>query len=601
VILLNAENITKSYNERPLLQSISLAIDQGDKIGVIGVNGTGKSTLLKIIAGAQEAEQGQVTLGRGVRINYLSQNPVFQQEATILQQVLSGVSSLEREAKSYKAKSILTKLGFTDLEQQVGPLSGGQKKRVALACALVSESEILILDEPTNHIDSSMVNWLENYLARYKGALLMVTHDRYFLDRVANRIVEIDQGSLYTYPANYSKFLELKAQREEMEAATQRKRQSLLRRELEWIQRGARARGTKARFRVERFEELSSQGALEPQAKLEINAAASRLGKKTIELKNISKSYPGKQLIADFSYNLLRGDRLGIVGPNGCGKSTLLKIICGLVQPDAGTVSIGETVKIGYFSQECEDMDHSLRAIDYIRNFALEVETPRGTLTAAQLMETFLFDGLLQYTPIERLSGGERRRLYLLGILMQAPNVLLLDEPTNDLDIQTLTILEDYLSSFSGAVVAVSHDRYFLDKVVNHIFAYEENGTIKQYLGGYSDYFALYREEQQHPPKKQGQSAGSSDKPYKPVHEKKLKFTYKEQKEFDEIDAVIAGLEESIAAVQEEINLQSANFTRLQELLEEKESLEGALAEKMDRWVYLNDLNDQIQQQNSKA
>ncbi len=601
MILLNAENITKSYNERPLLQSISLAIDQGDKIGVIGVNGTGKSTLLKIIAGAQEAEQGQVTLGRGVRINYLSQNPVFQQEATILQQVLSGVSSLEREAKSYKAKSILTKLGFTDLEQQVGPLSGGQKKRVALACALVSESEILILDEPTNHIDSSMVNWLENYLARYKGALLMVTHDRYFLDRVANRIVEIDQGSLYTYPANYSKFLELKAQREEMEAATQRKRQSLLRRELEWIQRGARARGTKARFRVERFEELSSQGALEPQAKLEINAAASRLGKKTIELKNISKSYPGKQLIADFSYNLLRGDRLGIVGPNGCGKSTLLKIICGLVQPDAGTVSIGETVKIGYFSQECEDMDHSLRAIDYIRNFALEVETPRGTLTAAQLMETFLFDGLLQYTPIERLSGGERRRLYLLGILMQAPNVLLLDEPTNDLDIQTLTILEDYLSSFSGAVVAVSHDRYFLDKVVNHIFAYEENGTLKQYLGGYSDYFALYREEQQHPPKKQGQSAGSSDKPYKPVHEKKLKFTYKEQKEFDEIDAVIAGLEESIAAVQEEINLQSANFTRLQELLEEKESLEGALAEKMDRWVYLNDLNDQIQQQNSKA
>lgn len=601
MILLNAENITKSYNERPLLQSISLAIDQGDKIGVIGVNGTGKSTLLKIIAGAQEAEQGQVTLGRGVRINYLSQNPVFQQEATILQQVLSGVSSLEREAKSYEAKSILTKLGFTDLEQQVGPLSGGQKKRVALACALVSESEILILDEPTNHIDSSMVNWLENYLARYKGALLMVTHDRYFLDRVANRIVEIDQGSLYTYPANYSKFLELKAQREEMEAATQRKRQSLLRRELEWIQRGARARGTKARFRVERFEELSSQGALEPQAKLEINAAASRLGKKTIELKNISKSYPGKQLIADFSYNLLRGDRLGIVGPNGCGKSTLLKIICGLVQPDAGTVSIGETVKIGYFSQECEDMDHSLRAIDYIRNFALEVETPRGTLTAAQLMETFLFDSLLQYTPIERLSGGERRRLYLLGILMQAPNVLLLDEPTNDLDIQTLTILEDYLSSFSGAVVAVSHDRYFLDKVVNHIFAYEENGILKQYLGGYSDYFALYREEQQHPPKKQGQSAGSSDKPYKPVHEKKLKFTYKEQKEFDEIDAVIAGLEESIAAVQEEINLQSANFTRLQELLEEKESLEGALAEKMDRWVYLNDLNDQIQQQNSKA
>lgn len=601
MILLNAENITKSYNERPLLQSISLAIDQGDKIGIIGVNGTGKSTLLEIIAGAQESEQGQVTLGRGVRVNYLPQNPVFQQEATILQQVLSGVSSLEREAKSYEAKSILTKLGFTDLEQQVGPLSGGQKKRVALACALVSESEILILDEPTNHIDSSMVNWLENYLARYKGALLMVTHDRYFLDRVANRIVEIDQGSLYTYPANYSKFLELKAQREEMEAATQRKRQSLLRRELEWIQRGARARGTKARFRVERFEELSSQGALEPQAKLEINAAASRLGKKTIELKNISKSYPGKQLIADFSYNLLRGDRLGIVGPNGCGKSTLLKIICGLVQPDAGTVSIGETVKIGYFSQECEDMDHSLRAIDYIRNFALEVETPRGTLTAAQLMETFLFDGLLQYTPIERLSGGERRRLYLLGILMQAPNVLLLDEPTNDLDIQTLTILEDYLSSFSGAVVAVSHDRYFLDKVVNHIFAYEENGTLKQYLGGYSDYFALYREEQQHPPKKQGQSAGSSDKPYKPVHEKKLKFTYKEQKEFDEIDAVIAGLEESIAAVQEEINLQSANFTRLQELLEEKESLEGALAEKMDRWVYLNDLNDQIQQQNSKA
>lgn len=593
VILLNAENITKNYNERPLLENVSLAINQGDKIGVIGVNGTGKSTLLKIIAGVEEADSGRITLGRGVRVGYLPQNPVFHKDATILQQVLAGVSPAQREAKTFEAKTILTKLGFTDLEEKVSLLSGGQKKRVALACSLACETEILILDEPTNHIDSTMVDWLENYLARYKGALLMVTHDRYFLERVVNRIVEIDRGGLYGYPANYSKFLELKAQREEMEAATQRKRQSLLRKELEWIQRGARARGTKARFRVERFEELSSQPTLAETAKMEINAASSRLGKKTIEMEHIFKSYEGKTLIEDFSYHLLRDDRLGILGPNGCGKSTLLKIICGLIPADSGTVSVGETVKIGYFSQECEDMDHNLRAIDYIRNFALEVETPSGTLTAAQLMETFLFDSLLQYTPIHRLSGGERRRLYLLGILMQAPNVLLLDEPTNDLDIQTLTILEDYLSTFPGAVVVVSHDRYFLDKVVDHIFAYEGNGKVKQYIGGYSDYSALSREEQ-----RQNAPAPSAPKAaYKSTHEKKLKFSYKEQKEFDEIDDVIAQLESQIQQTEEEIHLQSSNFSRLQELLAEKEQLEAALAEKMDRWVYLNDLNDQIQQQ----
>lgn len=594
MILLNAEGISKSYSEKILLDGVSLGINEGDKIGLIGVNGTGKSTFLKILAGVDEPEAGTVIIGNGVRIGYLPQNPDFDGDLTVLQQAMAGVSLAEQEAKEYKVKNILTRLGLTNYDQQIRVLSGGQKKRVAMAAALAAESELLILDEPTNHIDSSMVDWLESYLAAYKGAIFMITHDRYFLERVANKIVELDHGKLYSYPANYSKYLELKSQREEMELASQRKRQSLLRKELEWIQRGARARGTKARFRVERYEELSNAPTMEEDAKMEISASFSRMGRKTIEIENISKSYGDKVLIKDFSYLLRRDDRLGILGPNGCGKSTLLKMIAGKIQPDSGRIVLGETVKLGYFSQECEEMALNQRPIDYIKDIAFEVETPNGTLSAAQLMETFLFDSTLQYTTIGRLSGGERRRLYLLGILMEAPNILILDEPTNDLDIQTLTILEDYLESYAGAVIVVSHDRCFLDKVVDHIFAYEGNGSIRQYNGGYSDYYALHKEEEKkEKQEKNPQNTRASRRNLPP----KLKFTFKEQKEFDTIDEDIATLEEKIEQADKEMKKASADFVRLQELMDQKAQLEEELAQKMERWVYLNDLNDKIQAQ----
>lgn len=595
MILLNAEGISKSYSEKILLDNVSLGINEGDKIGLIGVNGTGKSTFLKILAGVDEAEAGTVITGNGVRIGYLPQNPDFDGDKTILEQAMAGVSPAEQEAKEFQVKNILTRLGLSDYEQKIGVLSGGQKKRVAMAAALAAETELLILDEPTNHIDSSMVDWLESYLAAYKGAIFMITHDRYFLERVANKIVELDHGKLYSYPANYSKYLELKSQREEMELASQRKRQSLLRKELEWIQRGARARGTKARFRVERYEELSNAPTIEEDAKMEISASFSRMGRKTIEIENISKSYGDKVLIKDFSYLLRRDDRLGILGPNGCGKSTLLKMIAGKIQPDSGSIVLGETVKLGYFSQECEEMDLNQRPIDYIKDIAVEVETPNGTLSASQLMETFLFDSTLQYTTIGRLSGGERRRLYLLGILMEAPNILILDEPTNDLDIQTLTILEDYLESYAGAVIVVSHDRYFLDKVVDHIFAYEGNGSIRQYNGGYTDYYTLHKEEEKK--EKQEKAAVQSTRASRTTLPPKLKFTFKEQKEFETIDEDIAALEEKIEQADKDMKKVSADFVRLQELMDEKAQLEEQLAEKMERWVYLNDLNDRIQAQ----
>lgn len=595
MILLNAEGISKSYSEKILLDNVSLGINEGDKIGLIGVNGTGKSTFLKILAGVDEAEAGTVITGNGVRIGYLPQNPDFDGDKTILEQAMAGVSPAEQEAKEFQVKNILTRLGLSDYEQKIGVLSGGQKKRVAMAAALAAETELLILDEPTNHIDSSMVDWLESYLAAYKGAIFMITHDRYFLERVANKIVELDHGKLYSYPANYSKYLELKSQREEMELASQRKRQSLLRKELEWIQRGARARGTKARFRVERYEELSNAPTIEEDEKMEISASFSRMGRKTIEIENISKAYGDKVLIKDFSYLLRRDDRLGILGPNGCGKSTLLKMIAGKIQPDSGSIVLGETVKLGYFSQECEEMDLNQRPIDYIKDIAVEVETPNGTLSASQLMETFLFDSTLQYTTIGRLSGGERRRLYLLGILMEAPNILILDEPTNDLDIQTLTILEDYLESYAGAVIVVSHDRYFLDKVVDHIFAYEGNGSIRQYNGGYTDYYTLHKEEEKK--EKQEKASVQSTRASRTTLPPKLKFTFKEQKEFETIDEDIAALEEKIEQADKDMKKASADFVRLQELMDEKAQLEEQLAEKMERWVYLNDLNDRIQAQ----
>ena len=615
MILLNAEKISKGYSDRQLLDGCSLAVGQGDKIGLIGVNGTGKSTLLKVMAGVDFPDSGTVTRSGGVRVAYLPQNPEFAPETTVLQQVMTGVAidkarakeaKVVQQADEYQCKSILTQLGLSDYDQPIGQLSGGQKRRVALACALAAESEVLILDEPTNHIDSEMVDWLESYLKRYQGAILMVTHDRYFLERVVNRIVELDRGKLYSYPANYSQYLELKAQREEMALATERKRQSLYRKELAWIQRGARARSTKAQFRVDRFEELKKPGYVPDQSKLEVSALSSRLGKKIIEIEQISKSFDGKVLVKDFSYNLLKGDRVGIIGPNGYGKTTLVRMICGLLEPDQGRIVRGETVRIGYFSQESfagEDFDPTVKAIDYIRHISQEIQTPEGTLTAAQMMEKFLFPADLQYTEIGRLSGGERRRLYLLRVLMEAPNVLVLDEPTNDLDIETLAVLEDYLEQFPGVVIAVSHDRYFLDKLMNHVFVLAGNGEVRHYTGGYADYRADVAAERQRLAAQQRLDSQPlpNSSPKKPSggrsHQEKLKFSFKEQREYEEIDGVIAGLEEKIAQTEALIAQNASDYAALQELTAEKEELEAQLTAKMERWVYLNDLAERIEAQ----
>ena len=613
MILLNAEKISKGYSDRQLLDGCSLAVGQGDKIGLIGVNGTGKSTLLKVMAGVDFPDSGTVTRSGGVRVAYLPQNPEFAPETTVLQQVMTGVAidkarakeaKVVQQADEYQCKSILTQLGLSDYDQPIGQLSGGQKRRVALACALAAESEVLILDEPTNHIDSEMVDWLESYLKRYQGAILMVTHDRYFLERVVNRIVELDHGKLYSYPANYSQYLELKAQREEMALATERKRQSLYRKELAWIQRGARARSTKAQFRVDRFEELKKPGYVPDQSKLEVSALSSRLGKKIIEIEQISKSFDGKVLVKDFSYNLLKGDRVGIIGPNGYGKTTLVRMICGLLEPDQGRIVRGETVRIGYFSQESfagEDFDPTVKAIDYIRHISQEIQTPEGTLTAAQMMEKFLFPADLQYTEIGRLSGGERRRLYLLRVLMEAPNVLVLDEPTNDLDIETLAVLEDYLEQFPGVVIAVSHDRYFLDKLMNHVFVLAGNGEVRHYTGGYADYRADVASERQRLAAQERQETLPNSSLKKTSggrsHQEKLKFSFKEQREYEEIDGVIAGLEEKIAQTEALIAQNASDYAALQELTAEKEELEAQLTAKMERWVYLNDLAERIEAQ----
>ncbi len=597
-MILTAENIAKSYSEKALLNDITLYINEGDKIGVIGVNGTGKSTLLKILAGIEEADNGSITKKQGDRIIYLPQNPEFNENTTVLQQVFYNASNQTKELMEYEAKMILTKLGITEFDRDVNLLSGGQRKRVAIASALVNPCELLILDEPTNHLDNDMVIWLESYLAKFKGALIMVTHDRYFLDRVTNKIVEIDKGNIYTYEGNYNKYLELKAMREDFLIASERKRQSILRKELEWIQRGVRARGTKSKSRIERFEELSSKSAPEVDDKIALSSVSSRLGKKIIEINNISKSYNNTIIIDDFEYTITKDARIGIVGKNGAGKTTLLNLISGRLQPDVGTVDIGQTVKIGYFSQESSEMDLSLRVIDYIRNIAEYVDTVDGKISASQMLERFLFTGEIQYNTIGRLSGGERRRLFLLSIIMNAPNVLLLDEPTNDLDIQTLTILEDYLETFNGAVIAVSHDRFFLDKVVNRIFEVVGDGSINSYNGGYSDYYdeRLNNEKQFNAEASIDKTQiekkrETSDKP------KKLKFSFKEQKEYDTIDEDIANLEESIEKIEIEISKNSTDYVKLQELVEQKEKLQANLDEKMNRWVYLNDLAEQIENQ----
>ncbi len=588
--ILNIEHVSKIFGEKKIFDDVSYGIHEGDKIGIIGINGTGKTTLLKIIAGLEETDEGQVIKQNGLRVTYLPQNPEFPKDATVL-----GYVTQVTQDKEYEARNILNKLGITDHDADISTLSGGQKKRVALAKALVNPADVLILDEPTNHLDNEMVTWLEEYLIKFKGVIIMVTHDRYFLDRVTNKILEISHGKLYGYEANYSKFLEMKAQREEMEMASERKRQSILRMELEWAKRGCRARTTKQKARLERLEALKNGTAPIRDTNVELDSVGTRMGKKTIEFHNISKSYGDKVLIRDFNYIVLKNQRLGFIGPNGCGKSTLMKILVGAIEPDEGFMEIGDTIQIGYFSQEAEEMDNNQRVIDYIKDIAEYVPTKDGRITASQMLERFLFDGNMQYTPIGKLSGGEKRRLYLCKVLMESPNVLILDEPTNDLDIPTLTILEDYLDSFQGIVITVSHDRYFLDNLVDRIFAFEGNGYLQQYEGGYTD----YAEAKQHlevtntqkEPDKKKTNAKDDWKQNRPT---KLKFSYKEQKEYQTIDDDIASLEARIEALDAEMMANATNSAKLSELAAEKEKAENMLEEKMERWVYLNDLAEKI-------
>lgn len=597
--ILTLENVTKGFGDKVLFQNVTFGIHEGDKIGIIGINGTGKSTLLKIIAGMEETDEGKVIKANGIRIGYLSQNPIFEQGITVLEYVTGAEGKGKQDlAKESEAKTILTKLGIFNFEQVVDVLSGGQKKRIALAKILVDSYDILVLDEPTNHIDNDMAEWLEQYLNQYKGVLIMVTHDRYFLDRVTNKIVEIDNQMLYSYEENYSGFLKLKSEREEMERASYRKTQSILKTELAWMMRGARARSTKQKARIERFEQLSQVERPKEEETVQLDSVGTRLGKKTIELYDIHKSYGENKLIDGYSYIILRNERIGIIGPNGCGKSTLIKIINGIIQPDAGEVVIGDTIKIGYFAQENQWTEEGMRVIDYIKNVAEYIETTKGTASASQMLERFLFPPAMQYTPVEKLSGGEKRRLYLLRVLMEAPNVLILDEPTNDLDIATLTILEDYLDSFSGIVITVSHDRYFLDRVVNRIFAFEGDGIIRQYEGGFTDYLEKKKEEQV---VKQSQSSKVSGADAKKEWQKnkntKLKFSYNEQREYESIDQEIITLEEKIEELEQLISKHANEYTKLQELMKEKEETEQALEQKMERWVYLNDLAEQIEKQ----
>lgn len=630
--ILTVEKISKSYSEKILFDELSIGINEGEKIGLIGINGAGKSTLLKVIAGLEPPDKGRIIMGSSVNIEYLPQNPVFESGTTVLQQVFKGGSSVMKLLREYEyalqranehpgdsslekelaalihkmdamgawtleseAKSILTRLGITDFHADVGILSGGQRKRVAMAGALINPASLLILDEPTNHIDNDTVDWLESFLSKRKGALLMVTHDRYFLQRVATRIIELDRGKLFSYQANYSRYLEMKAEREELEQSADRKRQSLLRRELEWMKRGAKARSTKQKARIDRFEKLMEEKPASVGGSVEMQSGAARLGKKIIEMEHVCKGFSGMELIKDFSYTFLRDDRIGIIGANGIGKSTLLKIIAGKLCPDTGRVEMGETVKIGCFTQENDDMDESLRVIEYIREEAEVIQTKESSITASQMLDRFLFPPEVQWTPISKLSGGEKRRLYLLRILMGAPNVLLLDEPTNDLDIQTLSVLEAYLDEFPGVVVTVSHDRYFLDRVVSKIFSFEEQGVVKQYAGNYSDYQASIGEkitklpEAAVKPKADKNSASTENKKDRP-----LKFSFKEQREFEQIDSVIAELEDEVKKVNQAILEASSDYVLLQELLSRKEDLEKQLEDAIERWSYLNELAEEI-------
>lgn len=612
MILLNATDISKSYTASPLLSNLSYAINEGDKIGLIGVNGTGKSTLLRITAGIEDADSGKIILTGGVRIGYLPQAPAYDPEKTVLEQAVSYLTRETAAEGEYKCKSMLNQLGITDFEKKMSTLSGGERKRVAMAGIFTNECDILILDEPTNHIDSDTVEWLENYLKKFRGAIFMVTHDRYFLDRVTNVILELTGGKLYRHEGNYEVYLENRAAREEMALATERKRRTLYRRELEWMRRGAQARTTKAKGRIDRFHQLEESKLVVNNAALEMKSVSSRLGKKIIELEHVSKAFDGIPVISDFSYTVLRNDRIGIIGENGSGKSTLLKLISGELQPDSGSVEIGETVKIGYFSQENEHMDKSRRVIEYICDIAHNVKTEDGYISASQMLERFLFPPHMHSIPVGRLSGGEQRRLYLLGILMSAPNVLLLDEPTNDLDIDTLCILEDYLDSFAGAVIAVSHDRHFIDRIAEKTFVYEGEGHIAEYPGGYSDWVerrATGLAAEKNAGKSGGKTAASDGKQTDSTSQtgrtdagrpKKLKFSYKEQREFETIDEDIAALESAIEEVDGRISEAGSDYCKLQELTAKRDELTAALDEKMERWVYLNDLAEKIEAQKSQ-
>lgn len=608
--ILNIEHISKIYGEKKIFDDVSYGIHEGDKIGIIGINGTGKTTLLKMIAGLEEPDDGQVIMQNGLRVTYLPQNPEFPDKATVLSYVADGKQHQDWMTES-EAKTVLNHLGIREHDALIAQLSGGQKKRVALARTLVNPADVLILDEPTNHIDNEMAMWLEDYLNRFKGVVVMVTHDRYFLDRVTNKILEISHGKLYSYTANYSQFLEMKAQREEMELATERKRQSVLRMELEWAKRGCRARSTKQRARLERLEALKEGKAPVREQNVELDSIGTRMGKKTIELHHVSKRYGEKKIIDDFDYIMLKNQRLGIIGPNGCGKSTLMKIITGILQPDSGEVELGDTIRIGYFAQEVTDMDGKQRVIDYIRDVAEYVPASEGRITASQMLERFLFDAAMQYTPIEKLSGGEKRRLYLCKVLMESPNVLILDEPTNDLDIPTLTILEDYLDSFAGIIITVSHDRYFLDNVVERIFAFEGEGKLKQYEGGYTDYLETRRKmglasgqnvsgkvlQKSVQQGTEGKKQSQSGKSWKQNQPEKLKFSFKEQREYETIDDEIAALEEKLERLDGEMMANATNSAKLSELAAEKENREHELEQRMERWVYLNDLAEQIEAQ----
>ena len=601
--LLTIEGLTKVYTERKVFDNADFSISTGDKVGIIGVNGTGKSTLLKLVAGLEKPDMGTVTKGGRVVIRALWQNLEFSPADTVLKAVLKGNITTENEwTVESEAKSLLNRLQITDFEQPIRELSGGQKKRVALVSVLLQPADILILDEPTNHLDNIMADWLEEFLIKYRGAILMVTHDRYFLDRVSNRIIEISKGKIYNYAGQYSEFLRLKEARQNIEIASERKRQSLLRTELEWLARGARARATKQKAHIERIEKMQEQSAPEAAAVVEMSSISARMGKKTLEVRSLSKAYGDKKLFAEFDYIFLKNDRIGIIGVNGCGKSTLLKILTGKETADTGEIEIGSTIKIGYFSQESEEMDENQRVIDYVKEVGEYVETAGGAVTAAQMLERFLFDGVMQWSLIGKLSGGERRRLHLLRVLMAAPNILILDEPTNDLDIQILTVLEDYLDSFEGIVLTVSHDRYFLDRIVSRIFAFEDNYHIQQYEGGYSDYLAAY--EVRHP---KAEVSNSETKNFPAKENKKqkmqgkLKFSYKEEREYAVIDEEIEQLEALIVIKDDEIAKESTNYGKLTELMSEKTTLEGQLEEKLERWEYLNELAERIEREKADS